>query len=100
MFCMLIGNYAKAPTNLTTAFNASGVTLQWEDTRDNCTHSTEYHVTLNSTSNDELTYSTSNTALHINSNDLFKNVTYTCTVRGRTEKQSVISEPFTLGKNI
>ncbi|XP_019862409.1 PREDICTED: uncharacterized protein LOC109591039, partial [Amphimedon queenslandica] len=40
-----LGYYAKAPTNLTTTFNGSGVTLQWEDTRNNCT-STEYQVTV------------------------------------------------------
>ena len=102
MFCLLnllllIGYYAKAPTNLTTAFNASGVTLQWDDTENNCTF-TEYHVTLNSTSTDELTYSTSNTAFHLKLSDLLKNVTYTYTVEGRPEEQSIISKPFTLGR--
>ena len=105
MFCflnlLLIGYYAKAPTNLTTAFNASGVTLHWDDTENNCTF-TEYHVTLNSTSTDELTYtpsySTSNTTLHIKSSDLLKNVTYAYTVKGRPEEQSIISKPFTLGR--
>ena len=60
--------------------------------------SSEYHVTLNSTSTDELTYSTSNTTLHIKSSDLLKNVTYTYTVKGRPEEQSIISKPFTLGR--
>ncbi|XP_019852569.1 PREDICTED: uncharacterized protein LOC109582346 [Amphimedon queenslandica] len=90
-----IGYYARAPTNLTTAFNASGVILEWEDTENNCT-STEYYVTLNSTSTDELMYNTSNTTLHIKPSDLLENVTYTYTVKGRAEKQSTISKPFTL----
>ena len=97
--CIIIGYYAKAPTNLTTVFNASGVTLQWEDTENNCT-STEYQVILNSTciSTSVLMYSTRNTTLHINSSDLLENVSYTYTVRGWNEQQSNISKPFTLGK--
>ena len=91
-----IGYYTKPPTSLTTAFNASGITLQWEDTENNCT-STVYNVTLTSTS--VLMYNTSDTILHIKSSDLFKNVTYTYTVRGWNEQQSNISKPFTLGKN-
>ena len=101
MFCIsIIGYFAKAPTNLTVDFNASGVTLQWEDTGNNCT-STEYQVILIScscTSTSVLMYNTSDTILHVNSSDLLKNLTYTYTVRGWNEQQSNISKPFTLGK--
>uniref|UniRef100_A0A1X7TVY0 Fibronectin type-III domain-containing protein n=1 Tax=Amphimedon queenslandica TaxID=400682 RepID=A0A1X7TVY0_AMPQE len=93
-----LGYYAKAPTNLTTTFNGSGVTLEWEDTGNNCT-STVYQVTVIScscTSTSVLTYNTSKTALHINSSDLLDNVTYAYTVRGWNEQESSISEPFTL----
>uniref|UniRef100_A0A1X7TFB5 Fibronectin type-III domain-containing protein n=1 Tax=Amphimedon queenslandica TaxID=400682 RepID=A0A1X7TFB5_AMPQE len=96
-----LGYYAKAPRNLTTTFNASGVTLQWEDTGNNCT-STVYQVTVIScscTSTSVLMYSTNDTALHINSSDLLENVTYTYTVRGWNEQQSNNSEPFTLGND-
>uniref|UniRef100_A0A1X7SH56 Fibronectin type-III domain-containing protein n=1 Tax=Amphimedon queenslandica TaxID=400682 RepID=A0A1X7SH56_AMPQE len=93
-----LGYYAKAPTNLTTTFNPSGVTLQWEDTDNNCT-STVYNVTVIScscTSTSVLTYNTSKTTIHINSSDLLENVTYAYTVRGWNEQQGNISEPFTL----
>ena len=101
MFCISIIGYAKAPTNLTTDFNASGVTLQWEDTENNCT-STEYQVILNSTciSTSVLIYNTSETAIHIDSSELNNTETYTYTVKGWKEQQSSISKPFTLGKNI
>ncbi|XP_019863310.1 PREDICTED: uncharacterized protein LOC109592254, partial [Amphimedon queenslandica] len=91
------GYYAKAPTNLTTTFNASGVTLAWKDTGNNCT-STVYQVTVSCscTSTSVLMYNTSKTAIHINSSDLLENVTYTYTVRGWNEQESNISEPFTL----
>ena len=95
--CPSIGYYVKAPTNLTTDFNASGATLQWEDIGNNCT-STEYNVTLNSTSTS--LYNTSKTTIHINSNELNTTETYTYTVRGWKEQQSNISKPFTLGMNI
>uniref|UniRef100_A0A1X7TCA9 Fibronectin type-III domain-containing protein n=1 Tax=Amphimedon queenslandica TaxID=400682 RepID=A0A1X7TCA9_AMPQE len=93
-----LGYYAKAPTNLTTTFNPSGVTLQWEDTGNNCT-STEYQVTVISclcTSTSVLMYNTSKTALHLSSRDLLENVTYTYTVRGWNEQESNNSKPFTL----
>uniref|UniRef100_A0A1X7SY61 Fibronectin type-III domain-containing protein n=1 Tax=Amphimedon queenslandica TaxID=400682 RepID=A0A1X7SY61_AMPQE len=92
-----LGYYAKAPTNLTTTFNASGVTLAWKDTGNNCT-STVYQVTVSCscTSTSVLMYNTSKTAIHINSSDLLENVTYTYTVRGWNEQESNISEPFTL----
>ncbi|XP_019862549.1 PREDICTED: uncharacterized protein LOC109591214 [Amphimedon queenslandica] len=95
------GYYAKAPTNLTTTFNASGVTLEWEDNGNNCT-STEYQVTVIScscASTSVLTYSTNETAILINSSDLLENVAYTYTVRGWNEQQSNNSEPFTLGND-
>ncbi|XP_019861803.1 PREDICTED: uncharacterized protein LOC109590329 [Amphimedon queenslandica] len=95
------GYYAKAPTNLTTTFDASGVTLQWKDTGNNCT-STEYQVTVIScscASTSVLMYSTNETAILINSSDLLENVTYTYTVRGWNEQQSNNSEPFTLGND-
>ena len=104
MFCIsIIGYYAKAPTNLTTTFTKTGVTLQWEDIDNNCA-STEYQVTVIScsctcTSTSVLLYNTSNTALHINSSDLLENVPYTYTVRGWNEQQSNNSKPFTLGKS-
>uniref|UniRef100_A0A1X7U7U2 Fibronectin type-III domain-containing protein n=1 Tax=Amphimedon queenslandica TaxID=400682 RepID=A0A1X7U7U2_AMPQE len=96
-----LGYYAKAPTNLTTTFNASRITLEWEDTGNNCT-STEYQVTVIScscTSTSVLTYSTNDTALHINSRDLLDNITYTYTVRGWNEQQSNNSKPFTLSND-
>ncbi|XP_019862558.1 PREDICTED: uncharacterized protein LOC109591228 [Amphimedon queenslandica] len=90
------GYNAKAPTNLTTTFNASGVTLEWEDTENNCT-STEYNVTIyDSTSTGVLTYYINKTALLINSNELNTTETYAYTVRGWNGQQSNISEPFTL----
>ena len=97
-----IGYYTEPPTNLTTAFNGSGIILQWEDTGNNCT-STEYQVTVIScscTSTSVLMYNTSDTILCINSSDLLKKAVYTYTVRGWNEQQSNISKPFTLGKNI
>ncbi|XP_019862470.1 PREDICTED: hybrid signal transduction histidine kinase A-like, partial [Amphimedon queenslandica] len=93
--------YVKALINLTTDFNASGITLHWEDIGNNC-DSTEYQVTVIScscTSTSVLTYSTNDTALHINSSDLLENVTYTYTVRGWNEQQSNNSKPFTLGND-
>ncbi|XP_019855743.1 PREDICTED: uncharacterized protein LOC109584429 isoform X3 [Amphimedon queenslandica] len=90
------GYYAKAPTNLTTTFNANGVTLQWEDTGNNCT-STVYQVTVNGTSNSVLTsYNNSKTTLLIHSSELNTTETYTYTVRGWNGQQSNISKPFTL----
>uniref|UniRef100_A0AAN0K4M6 Fibronectin type-III domain-containing protein n=2 Tax=Amphimedon queenslandica TaxID=400682 RepID=A0AAN0K4M6_AMPQE len=90
-----LGYYAKAPTNLTTTFNASGVTLEWEDTDNNCT-STEYQVTLNGTSTSVLAYNTNKTTIRINSNELNTTETYTYTVGGWNEQLSNISKPFTL----
>ncbi|XP_019855742.1 PREDICTED: uncharacterized protein LOC109584429 isoform X2 [Amphimedon queenslandica] len=93
------GYYAKAPTNLTTTFNANGVTLQWEDTGNNCT-STVYQVTVNGTSNSVLTsYNNSKTTLLIHSSELNTTETYTYTVRGWNGQQSNISKPFTLGND-
>uniref|UniRef100_A0A1X7TF08 Fibronectin type-III domain-containing protein n=1 Tax=Amphimedon queenslandica TaxID=400682 RepID=A0A1X7TF08_AMPQE len=91
------GCYAKAPTNLTATFNASGVTLEWEDTENNCT-STEYNVTIyDSTSTGVLTYCTNKTTIFINSSELNTAEVYTYTVRGWNGQQSNISNPFTLG---
>ncbi|XP_019855747.1 PREDICTED: uncharacterized protein LOC109584430 [Amphimedon queenslandica] len=86
--------YVKALINLTTDFNASGVTLHWEDIGNNC-DSTVYNVAIyDNTSTSVLIHNTSDTTLHINSSDLLKNVTYTYTVK-RCQHCS-ISKPFTL----
>ncbi|XP_019859922.1 PREDICTED: uncharacterized protein LOC109588185 isoform X2 [Amphimedon queenslandica] len=90
------GYYAKAPTNLTTTFNPSRITLEWEDTGNNCT-STVHQVTLNATMTSELTYhNTNKTTIFINSSELNITEVYTYTVRGWNEQQSNNSEPFTL----
>ncbi|XP_019860394.1 PREDICTED: uncharacterized protein LOC109588717 [Amphimedon queenslandica] len=92
-----LGYYAKAPTNLTTTFNPSRITLEWEDTGNNCT-STVYQVTLNATMTSELTYhNTNKTTIFINSSELNITEVYTYTVRGWNGQQSNISNPFTLG---
>ena len=97
--CPSIGYYAKAPTNLTADFNASGVILEWKDTDNNCT-STDYNVTLNGTSTSELTYYNINkTTIFINSSELNLTETYIYSVRGWNGQQSNNSKPFTLGKN-
>ncbi|XP_019859921.1 PREDICTED: uncharacterized protein LOC109588185 isoform X1 [Amphimedon queenslandica] len=91
-----LGYYAKAPTNLTTTFNPSRITLEWEDTGNNCT-STVHQVTLNATMTSELTYhNTNKTTIFINSSELNITEVYTYTVRGWNEQQSNNSEPFTL----
>ena len=98
MFCILIIGFVQAIINLTLAFNASGVTLHWEDIGNDCA-STEYNVTIrDNASTSVLIHNTSDTTIHINSSDLLKNVTYTYTVK-RCQHCS-ISKPFTLGKNI
>ena len=80
MFCIsIIGYYAEAPTNLTTDFNASGVTLQWEP-GNNCT-STVYQVTIYNDST-SANYTNDSTTLHINSNELNTTETYAYTLEG------------------
>ena len=104
LHCLLTGYNVKPPIILETTFDRSGVTLHWEDPENTCT-STEYLIILyNITSND--TYnnysSTTNTNLTISSRELSltANYAYMIEVMDRKEKNSNISDPFTLGENL
>ena len=101
LHCLLTGYNVKPPIILETTFDTSGVTLQWEDPENTCT-STEYRIILyNTTTKSNNTYCTTNTKLTINSTvlSLTANYTYMIKVMGIKEKNSNISDPFTLGEN-
>ena len=106
LYCLLTGYNVKPPIILETTFDPSGVTLHWKDPENICT-STEYLIVLynntsNNTCNNYSNRSTTNTSLTISSTELSltANYAYMIEVMGRKEKNSNISDPFTLGENL
>ena len=101
LHCLLTGYNVKPPIILETTYDPSEVTLHWKDPENIC-NSTKYRIILyNTTTKSNNTYCTTNTNLTISSAELSStaNYTYMIKVMGRKEKNSNISDPFTLGEN-
>ena len=72
--------------------------MQWFDPGNNCP--TEYKVTLNNSTSENMSYNTMSKKWFIYETELSLTEDYTYTVKGWNGQESNASDPFTLGKII